>query len=80
MNAIARIFASPLARRLAKEAGLDLAALQGSGPHGRIIERDVQAALASGGSRKAPAETRSAATLAEAPSAATTKKFYELDS
>jgi pyruvate dehydrogenase E2 component (dihydrolipoamide acetyltransferase) len=45
-QAVARLFASPLARRLAKEAGLDLASIQGSGPHGRIIERDVRAALA----------------------------------
>jgi pyruvate dehydrogenase E2 component (dihydrolipoyllysine-residue acetyltransferase) len=36
-----RVFASPLARRLAQERGLDLSALQGSGPHGRIIKRDV---------------------------------------
>ncbi len=41
-----RIFASPLARRIAKQSALDLAAIQGSGPHGRIIERDVKAALA----------------------------------
>jgi pyruvate dehydrogenase E2 component (dihydrolipoamide acetyltransferase) len=41
-----RIFASPLARRIAKESGLDLAAITGSGPHGRIIEQDVKAALA----------------------------------
>ena len=41
-----RIFASPLARRIAKEAGLALAAITGTGPHGRIIERDVRAALA----------------------------------
>jgi len=40
-----RIFASPLARRLAKGATLDLAILQGSGPYSRIIERDVRAAL-----------------------------------
>jgi pyruvate dehydrogenase E2 component (dihydrolipoamide acetyltransferase) len=40
-----RIFASPLARRIAKESGLDLALMTGSGPHGRIIERDVRAAL-----------------------------------
>ncbi len=39
-----RIFASPLARRLAKAAGLDLARLIGSGPHGRIIERDIKKA------------------------------------
>jgi pyruvate dehydrogenase E2 component (dihydrolipoamide acetyltransferase) len=41
-----RIFASPLARRIAKEAGLALTAITGTGPHGRIIERDVKAALA----------------------------------
>ncbi|MGA7385050.1 MAG: pyruvate dehydrogenase complex dihydrolipoamide acetyltransferase [Methylocella sp.] len=40
-----RTFASPLARRIAKESGLDLASMRGSGPHGRIIERDVKAAL-----------------------------------
>ena len=39
-----RIFSSPLARRLAKEAAIDLAHIQGSGPHGRIIARDVEAA------------------------------------
>jgi pyruvate dehydrogenase E2 component (dihydrolipoamide acetyltransferase) len=43
---IPRTFASPLARRVAKESGLDLASITGSGPHGRIIERDVKAALA----------------------------------
>jgi pyruvate dehydrogenase E2 component (dihydrolipoamide acetyltransferase) len=41
-----RVFASPLARRIAKESGLDLASIRGSGPHGRIIEGDVKAALA----------------------------------
>jgi pyruvate dehydrogenase E2 component (dihydrolipoamide acetyltransferase) len=46
-----RIFASPLARRLAKEASLDLEALKGSGPHGRIVERDVKSALAGGAPR-----------------------------
>ncbi|PNE12353.1 MAG: pyruvate dehydrogenase complex dihydrolipoamide acetyltransferase [Beijerinckiaceae bacterium] len=41
-----RFFASPLARRIAKESGLDLASITGTGPRGRIIERDVKAALA----------------------------------
>jgi pyruvate dehydrogenase E2 component (dihydrolipoamide acetyltransferase) len=41
-----RVFASPLARRIAKESGLDLVSITGSGPHGRIVERDVKAALA----------------------------------
>ena len=40
-----RIFASPLARRMAQQAGLDLAALKGSGPQGRIVKADIEAAL-----------------------------------
>ena len=39
-----RVFSSPLARRMARETGIDLARIQGSGPHGRIIARDVEAA------------------------------------
>ena len=49
-----RIFASPLARRIAADRGVDLALLSGSGPHGRILRRDVEAAEA------APAATRPA--------------------
>jgi pyruvate dehydrogenase E2 component (dihydrolipoamide acetyltransferase) len=49
------VFASPLARRVAKEAGLDLAMIQGSGPHGRIIERDVKSAQEKGTAKAAPA-------------------------
>jgi len=40
-----RIFASPLARRMAQQAGIDLAALRGSGPQGRIVKADIDAAL-----------------------------------
>ncbi len=40
-----RLFASPLARRLASQAGLDLSRISGSGPHGRIIKRDVEKAM-----------------------------------
>ncbi len=61
-----RVFASPLARRLAKEAGLDLAQIAGSGPNGRVVKADVLAAQA-GGAAKAPA-----AAPAAAPSAAPT--------
>jgi pyruvate dehydrogenase E2 component (dihydrolipoamide acetyltransferase) len=50
-----RVFASPLARRMAKDGGLDLAAIQGSGPHGRVVERDVKAALEGGTAKKGPA-------------------------
>src|ERR1700676_5593112 len=52
-----RVFASPLARRLAKGAGIDLARIQGSGPHGRIVARDVDA-MNSGKGPVAPAAAR----------------------
>ena len=63
-NGHARTFSSPLARRLAKEAGIELARINGSGPHGRVIARDVEEAK-SGKGLKAPA-----ATLAGAPTLA----------
>jgi pyruvate dehydrogenase E2 component (dihydrolipoamide acetyltransferase) len=50
-----RRFASPLARRLASQNKLDLALISGSGPHGRIIAADVNAALAAGTAKVAPA-------------------------
>jgi pyruvate dehydrogenase E2 component (dihydrolipoamide acetyltransferase) len=43
-----RILASPLAKRLARMAGIELAELSGSGPHGRIVKRDIEAAIAAG--------------------------------
>jgi pyruvate dehydrogenase E2 component (dihydrolipoamide acetyltransferase) len=56
-NGAARIFASPLARRMAHHAGLDLAALRGSGPQGRIVKADVEAALAQPGAAQAAPAT-----------------------
>ena len=53
-NGHGRIFSSPLARRLAKEAGIELGRVAGSGPHGRVIARDVEQAK-SGKGLKAPA-------------------------
>ena len=50
-----RIKASPVARKKAEEAGIDLARIAGSGPGGRIMERDVQAAVEAGPSREEPA-------------------------
>jgi pyruvate dehydrogenase E2 component (dihydrolipoamide acetyltransferase) len=47
-------FASPLARRIAKEAGIELARVRGSGPHGRIVARDVEGAKGGGGVWAAP--------------------------
>ena len=59
-----RIFASPLARRIAEQSGLDLSAIQGSGPHGRIIRRDVEGKSAPPASRSAPAAAQPAAAAA----------------
>jgi pyruvate dehydrogenase E2 component (dihydrolipoamide acetyltransferase) len=53
-NGHARVFSSPLARRLAKDAGIDLSRINGSGPHGRVVARDVEGAK-SGKGLKAPA-------------------------
>ncbi|HEX6144435.1 MAG TPA: pyruvate dehydrogenase complex dihydrolipoamide acetyltransferase [Geminicoccaceae bacterium] len=50
-----RIFASPLARRMAEMEGLDLGRLEGSGPHGRIVKRDIERALSEGTGKPAPA-------------------------
>jgi pyruvate dehydrogenase E2 component (dihydrolipoamide acetyltransferase) len=54
LNGHARTFSSPLARRLAKEAGIELARINGTGPHGRVVARDVEEAK-SGKGLKAPA-------------------------
>ncbi len=64
-----RLFASPLARRLAKEFGIDLSRVVGSGPHGRIVERDVKAARA-GGTPMAAVAQISAPSAPEAKAAA----------
>jgi pyruvate dehydrogenase E2 component (dihydrolipoamide acetyltransferase) len=52
-NGHARTFSSPLARRLAKEAGIELARITGSGPHGRVIARDVEQAKSGKGLKAA---------------------------
>src|ERR1700730_9287 len=54
-NGHRRIFASPLARRLAKAAGIDVVRIAGTGPHGRIVARDVEAAKSGGAAARAPA-------------------------
>jgi len=68
-SAAGRAFVSPLARRIAKDAGLDLNAIKGSGPHGRIVEKDVEAAKAGGGAKAAPAAAAAAAPAAKPPAA-----------
>ena len=72
-----RILASPLARRLAAERGLDLATLTGSGPHGRIIRVDVEAAATAPG----PAKVASPSPVpAPAPAASLAQLGYAEDS
>lgn len=68
-----RIVASPRARKLAKENGIDLATLEGSGPHGRIVASDVEAAMGQQPSSTAPA----AAPVAEAAPEPTPKAAPE---
>ncbi|MCZ8313101.1 MAG: pyruvate dehydrogenase complex dihydrolipoamide acetyltransferase [Magnetospirillum sp.] len=62
----ARVFASPLARRIAEQSSLDLAKIAGSGPGGRIVKHDVEAALAGGGAKKSAAAGAPAAAAASA--------------
>ncbi|WP_417676551.1 2-oxo acid dehydrogenase subunit E2 [Pseudodonghicola sp.] len=66
-----RIFASPLARRIAADKGLDLSAIKGSGPHGRIVKADVEGATAAPKPAAAPAAVTAPATPATAPTLAT---------
>ena len=66
-----RIIASPLARRMASQAGLDLAGITGSGPNGRIVKADIEAAIESGATAApAPAAAPSAPAMAPAAPAA----------
>ncbi|TGT73166.1 pyruvate dehydrogenase complex dihydrolipoamide acetyltransferase [bacterium M00.F.Ca.ET.159.01.1.1] len=64
-----RVFASPLARRIAKDAGVDVSAVTGTGPHGRVVKADVEAAISSGGA-KAPAAKAPAGAPPAAPAPA----------
>jgi pyruvate dehydrogenase E2 component (dihydrolipoamide acetyltransferase) len=64
-----RLFASPLARRMAANAGVDLKAISGSGPHGRVVKADIEAALQGGKPAARPAPAPAAAPGA-APAAA----------
>jgi len=72
----ARIFASPLARRIAADKGLDLATLTGSGPRGRIVKADVENAVATPKAAAAPAAVPAAA-VATGPSTDTVARMYE---
>jgi pyruvate dehydrogenase E2 component (dihydrolipoamide acetyltransferase) len=70
-DAAERVFASPLARRMAKQAGIDLTSVAGSGPNGRIVRADIEAAAKPAAAAPAPvaAPAPAAAPAARAPSA-----------
>jgi pyruvate dehydrogenase E2 component (dihydrolipoamide acetyltransferase) len=79
-----RVFASPLARRIAAEKGLDLTQVAGSGPHGRIVKADVadatvapQAAAAAPAAAPAMAAAPAKATLASGPTADQVARMYD---
>ncbi len=84
----ARVFASPLARRIAADKGIDLTQVQGSGPHGRIVKADVEgakpsaaapvtAATAPAASVPAPTAPATGGTMPTGPSTETVLKMYQ---
>ena len=85
-HSVKGVFASPLARRIARMSNIDIGKVQGSGPHGRVIERDVKAAIAGGGAAvslnpqplppKELAAKPAGATPVSSMSDATIKKFF----
>ena len=74
----ARVFASPLAKRLAKEAGVDLSRVTGSGPHGRVIARDIDDAKSGKGAMKPAAAGAQAAAVAPVAASMSDKQILGL--
>jgi pyruvate dehydrogenase E2 component (dihydrolipoamide acetyltransferase) len=72
-----RIFSSPLARRLARESNIDLNRVQGSGPHGRVIARDIESAKSGKGLRAPAAGSAAGGLVAPAMSDAQIRSLYE---
>jgi pyruvate dehydrogenase E2 component (dihydrolipoamide acetyltransferase) len=70
------VFASPLAKRIAQEHGLDLSKILGSGPNGRVVRADVEKAKAGGGAKAAPAPA-AARPAAQAPAVSGAQGFGE---
>jgi pyruvate dehydrogenase E2 component (dihydrolipoamide acetyltransferase) len=72
-----RIFASPLARRIAEQNGIDLKSISGSGPHGRIVKADVEGKSASSTAKSQTTQTSTTAPMAAAMSDDKVLAFYE---
>src|SRR6266852_4386704 len=72
-----RIFSSPLARRLAREAGIDLGRVQGTGPHGRVVARDIEAAKSGTGLRPPGTAPAAAPMAVRAPSDEKIRALFE---
>ncbi|MDG1353310.1 MAG: pyruvate dehydrogenase complex dihydrolipoamide acetyltransferase [Sulfitobacter sp.] len=72
-----RIFASPLARRIAAQKGLDLGGVKGSGPHGRIVKADVEGLSKSDAPKAGAAPAAQATAKATGPSSDAIAKMYE---
>ena len=70
-----RIFASPLAKRMAADAGIDIAVISGSGPHGRIVKSDIEAAMA-GGAHAAPVAAQAPSGVPSLPATIPTMGSY----
>ncbi|MBT5299284.1 MAG: pyruvate dehydrogenase complex dihydrolipoamide acetyltransferase [Rhodospirillaceae bacterium] len=70
-----RVFSSPLARRLATQNNVDIAQIMGSGPKGRVVKRDVEAAVTGGTATAAPAAAPTGAPAASAPAAPAAPAF-----
>ncbi len=62
-----RVFASPLARRMAKQANIDLSSMKGSGPNGRIVRSDIEARQPAAAAKPSPVEAQAGAREADAP-------------
>ncbi len=74
-----RIFASPLARRIARDANLDIANVSGSGPHGRIVKQDVEAAIAAAPVRPESSVSTGQVMPARTPSSASVPAMADAD-
>lgn len=72
-----RTFASPLARRIARDAGVDVSSVTGTGPHGRVVKADVEAAISGGGVKAAPEAKAAPAAAPATPTAAAPKAMSD---